>query len=442
MSKYRIAIAVGLFVLSGLAVLMASGRLPGGKFQFSPVMLLLMTLLAVLAGISLYLWRLSGKRNDELEIANNALTFYLNEERHLRELNGRILEFSKDMLCSVDGEGIFQSVSPASDEILGYNPGELVGTAFWDRVISEDRESIRDAVQNLISGRSRDNFETRCCHGDGRKVYVMWTAEWSSLNQTLFCVGRDVTEVHHAKKRLDETMAELQRSNEELQDFAFVASHDLQEPLRKIQTFSDRLVLKSEHLTDTDRDYIARMQSAARRMQVLIQDLLAYARVSTRGKPFSRCDTNEIIAAVLSDMESTIAAEQASVNVTELPPFQGDARQMRQVFQNLLSNAIKFHQPGQIPSVSVYAAEETDDGWTLCIDDNGIGFDVKYTDKIFLPFQRLNPIQRFSGTGIGLAIAKKIVTRHQAEISAQSTPGKGTSFQIRFPSLSDFRPLL
>jgi PAS domain S-box-containing protein len=442
MIKYRIAIVIGLFLLTGLALLMASGWLPGDKFQFSPIMVFLMALLAVLIGISLYLWRLSGKRNDELEIANNALTFYLNEERRLRELNGRILEFSRDMLCSVDSEGVFQSVSPASAEILGFSPEEINGTACWDWVIREDRETTRDKVKNLISGRSRDNFETRCCHRNGETVYVMWSAEWSSLNQTLFCVGRDVTAVHHAEKQLEETMAELQRSNEELQDFAFVASHDLQEPLRKIQTFSDRLVLKSEHLTDTDRDYIARMQSAAKRMQVLIQDLLAYARVSTRGQPFSHCDTNDIINDVLSDMESTIASEQAIVDVAQLPHFQGDAKQMRQVFQNLLSNAIKFHQPGQAPSVSVYAAEETDKDWTLCIDDNGIGFDVKYTDKIFLPFQRLNPIQRFSGTGIGLAIVKKIVNRHHADICAKSTPDKGTSFQIRFPKLSDYRPIL
>ncbi|MBD3640061.1 MAG: phytochrome, partial [Marinobacter sp.] len=229
-------------------------------------------------------------------------------------------------------------------------------------------------------------------------------------------------------------MAELERSNRELQDFAFVASHDLQEPLRKIQAFSDRLMTKSDQFGPREQDYLNRMQSAAGRMQQLIEDLLSYSRVTTRAKPMALCHTDDVLAGVLQDLDTAITREQADIKVQPLPDLVGDATQLRQVFQNLLSNAIKFHAPGTPPEISVYADDVSDSGWTLVVQDRGIGFDPRYTQKLFHPFQRLHSREGYAGTGIGMAIVKKILDRHGAEITVISAPGEGTTFRIRFTS--------
>ena len=220
-------------------------------------------------------------------------------------------------------------------------------------------------------------------------------------------------------------MAELKRSNRELQDFAFVASHDLQEPLRKIQTFSDRLLHNPGHFDEREQDYLKRMQSAAHRMQTLILDLLSYSRVSTRTEPFQRLDLNRIVDEVLQDLDSAIAESDAQMEVAELPGLTGDPSQIRQVIQNLLSNAIKFRQAGVQPHIRVYPERVTDTSWTLAVEDNGAGFDPKYAERMFQPFQRLHSRKDYAGTGIGLAIVRKIVERHHGEISAEGRPGEG-----------------
>ena len=247
-------------------------------------------------------------------------------------------------------------------------------------------------------------------------------------------VARDTTALRKAMEQLEETMKELERSNRELQDFAFVASHDLQEPLRKIQAFSDRLIARSEDLGEREKDYLRRMQSAAGRMQALIEDLLSYSRVTTRAKPMVACNTNEILSEVLVDMETSIGRAQGKVDAETLPATWGDAMQLRQVLQNLLSNAIKFHAPDRPPVVQVRAEDITNDAWTLVVSDNGIGFDERYAEKLFHPFQRLHQKEGYPGTGIGMAIVKKILDRHGASVSLNSQPGTGTTFRIRLRS--------
>ncbi len=232
--------------------------------------------------------------------------------------------------------------------------------------------------------------------------------------------------------RLDATGEELERSNRDLQDFAFVASHDLQEPLRKIRAFSDRLLVKSNQFGPDEQDYLRRMQSAAARMQALISDLLTYSRVTTRAKMFDECDTHAIFQDVLQDMETSIANEKAIIEIAQLPLILGDESQLRQVFQNLLSNALKFHEPGKPPSIMVYPEEVTSTSWVMVVKDDGIGFDQKYADKIFHPFKRLHSRDTYAGTGIGMAIVKKILDRHGAAISVSSAPGEGTTFRIHF----------
>lgn len=230
---------------------------------------------------------------------------------------------------------------------------------------------------------------------------------------------------------------ELSRSNRELEDFAFVASHDLQEPLRKIRAFGDRLQTNYAQLLDEKgADYINRMRNAAERMSNLINDLLEFSRISTRGKPFIKVPLQEVVASTLEDLEISIEESQAKIVIDTLPEINADPSQMHHLFINLISNAIKFSRAGVKPVVEIrYSQEKTTAAqWhIITVKDNGIGFEQEFADKIFLPFQRLHARTAYKGTGIGLAICRRIVERHGGHISAASELGKGTLFKIEIP---------
>lgn len=228
------------------------------------------------------------------------------------------------------------------------------------------------------------------------------------------------------------TLAELERSNRELQEFAFVASHDLQEPLRKIQTFAEHLTSRTGGLDEQSQDYLQRMSAAAGRMQALIRDLLAYSRVNTQRQPFVSLELDQLLDEVLQDLEASLASSGAELQREPLPRLAGDPSQLRQLLQNLLSNAVKFHKPGETPKIRIYAEQQTKEEWSLCVSDQGIGFDEKHLQRIFQPFQRLHGRQAYPGTGIGLAIVKKIADRHGARIEAHSQPGAGATFCVTF----------
>ncbi len=239
---------------------------------------------------------------------------------------------------------------------------------------------------------------------------------------------------------------ELARSNTELQQFASIASHDLQEPLRKIQAFSNRLKDKyGEVLTEQGRDYLERMQNAAKRMQSLIDDLLTLSRVTTKAQPFVPVNLDQITQEVLSDLEVCIQQNRGHVDVGNLPTIDADPIQMRQLLQNLISNALKFHRDDEPQVVKIYnqwleEEENTPRGGSavpkrcqIIVEDNGIGFDEKYLDRIFNVFQRLHNRSEFEGTGMGLAICRKIAERHGGSITAESTPGQGAKFIVTLP---------
>jgi two-component system, NtrC family, sensor kinase len=241
----------------------------------------------------------------------------------------------------------------------------------------------------------------------------------------------------------------LSESNRDLTDFAYVASHDLQEPLRKIMAFGDRLKSKySDELGETGSDYLDRMQNAAGRMQTLIEDLLTFSRVTTRGEPFVETDLNGVVRGVVSDLEVAIERAGATVEVGEFPTVQVDPSQMRQLTQNLIGNALKFRRQDAVTFISVKATRLSDEAaaphelahpcpdgwWQIDIKDNGIGFEQKYADKIFTVFQRLHGRGEFEGSGVGLAVVRRIVERHQGEIWVTSTPGVGTTFHIVIPA--------
>jgi PAS domain S-box-containing protein len=233
-----------------------------------------------------------------------------------------------------------------------------------------------------------------------------------------------------AEEELGRKARELTRSNAELEQFAYVASHDLQEPLRKIQAFGDRLKTHCHHaLDERGRDYLQRMQNAARRMQSLINDLLTFSRVTTRGQPFVPVNLTEVAEEVVSDLEAHIQRTGGRVEVGDLPTIEADPVQERQLLQNLIDNGLKFHRPEEAPVVKVNG-KLLDDRCEITVQDNGIGFDEKYLDRIFTIFQRLHARFEYEGTGVGLALCRKIAERHGGNITAQSTPGKGATFIV------------
>jgi signal transduction histidine kinase len=233
--------------------------------------------------------------------------------------------------------------------------------------------------------------------------------------------------------RVRERTAELERRNRELQEFAFVASHDLSEPLRKIQTFGSLLEAKgSSRLTEVEKDYIARMTGAANRMQELLDALLTYPRLGTRGQEFRPTRLDVAARDAAGDLEVFVREAGARVEIEPLPTVNGDPNQLRQLFQNLIANAVKYGRSEVRPLVRIRGGAQ-DRTARLLVEDNGIGFDEEYLDKIFQPFQRLHGKNEYSGTGIGLAVCKKIVERHGGTITARSTPGKGSTFIIELP---------
>lgn len=347
--------------------------------------------------------------------------------RRYAERQATIFESITDSFFTLDKDWRFIYVNKRSEETLRRSREELLGRTIW--------EWFPEAIGSEFDDQYRYAMETG--ESVSFEAYYPPLRQWFEVSaypseEGLSVYYRSINERKEAQEKLETTLQELERSNRELQDFAFVASHDLQEPLRKIQAFSDRLISKSDRLTTQDQDYLKRMQSAAMRMQALILDLLSYSRVTTKAKPFVNCDTNQILQDVLQDMETTIARENAVLEISGLPPIHGDPTQIRQVLQNLVSNAVKFHPNNQPPRILVYAENETPDGWTLVVQDNGIGFDPKYVDKLFHPFQRLHQRQEYTGTGIGMAIVKKILDRHNASVEVESAPNAGTTFRIRF----------
>ena len=244
------------------------------------------------------------------------------------------------------------------------------------------------------------------------------------------------SELEEANAKLIDYNSRLEELNQELQDFAFIASHDLQEPLRKVQTFSDMIAVENgPSLSEDSRDYLNRMQGAAARMQNLLNSLLAYSRVTTIATPLKETSLGRSVEIALSNLEIMIREKNALVEIEDLPTIKADRVQMIQLFQNLIGNALKFCRRDRSPHVRIYARSKDESGGVkfVCVEDNGIGFEERYLDKIFAPFQQLNGRNSpYDGVGMGLAICKKIVTHHGGEITAKSELGKGSTFIVDF----------
>ena len=310
---------------------------------------------------------------------------------------------------------------------------------FWLELIHpQDAErvmqAVRDHMARLTPGLESEH-RMRCKDGSYRWVLVRGQALRDEAGFAVRMVGSvsDIT----ARKQIEEEKATFARivleSNHELQEFASVASHDLQEPLRKIQAFGE-LLQKSHRseLSEDGRDYLQRMLNAAERMRTLINDLLALSRVTTKARPMVSIDLTQVVREVVVDLEIRVTQSGGRVEVGTLPLIDADPLQMRQLFQNLIGNALKFRKPGVAPVVKVTAIAEN--SWCeIRVEDNGIGFDTKYLSRIFAPFQRLHARQQYEGSGMGLAICRKIIERHKGRITATSVPEQGATFVITLP---------
>jgi PAS domain S-box-containing protein len=372
-----------------------------------------------------------------------------------RDLLRTIIDNLPDYIYAKDKQGRFVLNNPAHAKDLGaVSPGAMNGKSDHDYFPRELAEQFLVDEQKVIAtGQSVINQEQYRFHSGDKSGLKFWSLTskvvWRDQNgEVLGTVGitRDIHEVktvqealRRSEQKLREFAAQLEHSNRELQDFAYVASHDLQEPLRKIIVFGERLKEKcGEMLGVEPRDYLERMQKAAARMQTLINELLTFSRVTSKTHPFAPVNLAEVVREVVDDLEGRIEQVKGRVEVVgELPVIDAEKLQMRQLLQNLIGNALKFRRPEAPPLVTVAARNFSDNlerkFCELSIGDNGIGFDEKYLDRIFNVFQRLHTRNEYEGTGMGLAIVRKIAMYHGGDITAKSQPGQGATFVVTLP---------
>lgn len=342
------------------------------------------------------------------------------------------------IVAVTDSRGVITYVNRKFCEISKYADHELLGRTH--RVISSGfhgPEFFREMWRTISGGQIWEG-EIRNRAKDGTPYWVNTTIvpflDGDGRPEKFVSVRYDITESKRTEERLKVYAKRLELSNTELQEFAAVAAHDLQEPLRKIRSFLDRAKVKSAGLLPVEaEENLERAANSARRMQILINDLLSYSRVTTEAHPFGEVDLNKTLAQVCADLEGLIERSGGRVIVGDLPTIDADKTQMRQLFMNLVANALKFRRAGIAPTVEVTGELRGDERCVIRVKDNGIGFDVKYLDRIFTIFQRLHGRHEFEGTGIGLAICRKIVDRHAGDISAVSAPGEGALFEVSLP---------
>jgi len=387
----------------------------------------------------------------QLETKNRELEATAQSLRTSQAHNQAILETAIDGIVTIDERGCIQTFNPAAarlfgythDEVLGKNVNILMPAPYHAEHDGYLQAYLSTGVKKII-GIGREVVGRR---KDGSTFPMDLGVSELKLGDQHGFLGliRDITMRKQTEEDLRQTAEQLLASNKELQDFASVASHDLQEPLRKVLAFSERLRVKLGSRLDSDElDYMQRMSGAAQRMQALINDLLSYSQLTTKALPFQPVDLARVAREVLSDLEVRVEQLGASVTVGNLPVVEADPMQMRQLLQNLIGNALKFHQPGMPPRVEIEGrllplggdASKMDAKVRKCeivVRDYGIGFDEQYLDRIFVVFERLHSRKEYEGTGMGLAICRKIAERHGGTIGARSSAGAGATFIVTLP---------
>lgn len=366
---------------------------------------------------------------------------------HLAQMEGRyrgLLEAAPDAMVLVNQRGAIVLVNRQAEKMFGYVRESLVGSSARLLLSTQSVEvlaaSTRRAADGVFSEQSQTGLELEGRHEDGSQfpIEVMLSPLTTTDEGVLLTVAiRDITQRKQAEAHLLQTLAELNRSNEELGQFAYIASHDLQEPLRMVASYTQLLSKRYAGKLDADADeFIAFAVDGANRMQRLIQDLLAYSRVGTKGRELAETSSEEALEHALMNLGGAIAESGALVTHDPLPSVLADESQLVQLFQNLVGNAIKYQSSG-VPKIHVSSSKADHTKWMFSVEDNGLGIEPQYFDKIFGMFQRLHRREEFEGSGIGLAICKKIVERHGGSISLESTPGQGSTFHF---ALSEGHP--
>jgi PAS domain S-box-containing protein len=348
-----------------------------------------------------------------------------------------IIENANDMIYRTDRKGNFIFMNAMVTKLLGYDEKIILDFNYLDLIHPDYRQATAQFYYSQLQEQHVNSYyEFPALHKEGHIVWIGQNVQLI-LNQGKFegfqAVARDITERKHMQDMLLQQTEALGRANAELEQFAFIAAHDLQEPLRKIQAFGDRLSSKyKQSLDEQGQDYLSRMQASAGRMRDLISDLLTFAKVS-KEESREKVDLNLIVKDVIGDLQARLEDTQGHIQLEVLPTLEANPTQMRQLFQNLLGNAIKFRRPEVAPVVQVHSQQRIDGGYTIQVSDNGIGFDESYKDRIFKVFQRLHGRDRYEGTGMGLAIVRKIIDTHKASIDVSSQVGQGTTFTLHFP---------
>jgi PAS domain S-box-containing protein len=349
-----------------------------------------------------------------------------------------IIESSEDAIVSEDLDGIMQSWNHGAELIYGYRADEVLGrhASVRLRFLPENLAERDEIVDRIRRGERIAPYRTKRVRKDGRIIDVSLSAaplrDASGAIVGAASIVRDITDQVRTEEALACQALELQRSNAELERFAYVASHDLQEPLRTITSFVQLLARRYKGKLDPDADeFIQFAVDGASRMRVLIQDLLALARIHSRGDMLAPVSLEEVLAETLQGLRVVLAESGAAVTHGPLPVVHADPIQMRQLFSNFISNALKF-QGTDPPAVHVHAEREGA-GWMISIRDNGIGIEAQYLERIFIVFQRLHGRDDYPGTGIGLALCKRIVERHGGRIWVESEPGRGSAFFFTLP---------
>ncbi|MEJ2143221.1 MAG: ATP-binding protein [Gammaproteobacteria bacterium] len=354
----------------------------------------------------------------------------------------QLLESAPDAIIIVNSDGSIKLVNRMTELMLGYKRGELIGEAVEKMLPERFRGDHADKRQSYFSDPHTrpmgSGLELFAQHKQGHEIPVEISLSplQTENGRLVTAVIRDISERQQARKALEQHARDLERSNAELEQFAYVASHDLQEPLRMVASYAQLLARRYQHQLDEDADeFIDFIVDGATRMQNLINDLLTFSRIGTRDGEVKKIDTNAVLRRVLSNLQLAIDDNHAVVTHDELPDIYGDELQLVQLFQNLISNALKFHGE-TAPEIHVAAREEGNQV-IFSVADNGIGIEPQYAERIFLLFQRLHGKKEYPGTGIGLAICKKIVDKHGGQIWVESQQGKGTTFYFTLPTTTE-----
>ena len=388
----------------------------------------------LLGGFFLFIWRDLARRR--------------HAEEALRESDARfrgVLDSAPDAMLITDEGGSIQTANAQAETLFGHARDDFAGRRLGDLLVQRAASAGGDGSDALPVSRENDaaylHFKTLSAKYDGiRKDGSLFPVEMSrspvevGRQKLLITAVRDRTEQQLAEDALSRYSLDLARSNAELERFAYVASHDLQEPLRMVSSYTQLLSRRYKGKLDAAADeFIAFAVDGANRMQKLINDLLALSRVGTQARPSEPVDTGGVLRRVLSDMRPTIESVEAKIVAPEeMPTVLADGTQIGQLFQNLIGNALKFRRDSS-PRVEITVRPEGENFWRFSFEDNGIGIEPQYFERIFVIFQRLHGKESYPGTGIGLAICKKIVERHGGQLWVESQPGQGANFLFTLP---------